>query len=167
MQYVMLTSSLREINASLGMEFASKICAVLYVFQFSESCCSFSISLGVLELVLHIYKVINLILPVLENSLFTPFWKQVGLWKHWSFPPFLAELWRSLGFGLWNYSFWKLVGSSCSGCYMHSFQSGIMCSGLAWYVLDVGRSCILLSLGGKNIMLDCGMHMGYNDSVSL
>ena len=31
---------------------------------------------------------------------------------------------------------------------------------------DVGRSCILLSLGGKNIMLDCGMHMGYNDSVS-
>ncbi|VDM20585.1 unnamed protein product [Hydatigera taeniaeformis] len=28
---------------------------------------------------------------------------------------------------------------------------------------DVGRSCILVSLGGKNIMLDCGMHMGYND----
>ncbi|KAG8222295.1 hypothetical protein J437_LFUL001837 [Ladona fulva] len=28
---------------------------------------------------------------------------------------------------------------------------------------DVGRSCILLSIGGKNIMLDCGMHMGYND----
>ncbi|XP_055863977.1 integrator complex subunit 11-like [Biomphalaria glabrata] len=28
---------------------------------------------------------------------------------------------------------------------------------------DVGRSCILISLGGKNIMLDCGMHMGYND----
>ncbi|KAK7865953.1 hypothetical protein R5R35_005018 [Gryllus longicercus] len=28
---------------------------------------------------------------------------------------------------------------------------------------DVGRSCILLSLGGKNIMLDCGMHMGFND----
>ncbi|XP_044729979.1 integrator complex subunit 11 [Chrysoperla carnea] len=28
---------------------------------------------------------------------------------------------------------------------------------------DVGRSCILLSMGGKNIMLDCGMHMGYND----
>lgn len=30
---------------------------------------------------------------------------------------------------------------------------------------DVGRSCILLSIGGKNIMLDCGMHMGYNDDV--
>jgi integrator complex subunit 11 len=28
---------------------------------------------------------------------------------------------------------------------------------------DVGRSCILISLGGRNIMLDCGMHMGYND----
>lgn len=31
---------------------------------------------------------------------------------------------------------------------------------------DVGRSCILVSVGGKNIMLDCGMHMGYNDDVS-
>ena len=28
---------------------------------------------------------------------------------------------------------------------------------------DVGRSCLLLSIGGKNVMLDCGMHMGYND----
>ena len=28
---------------------------------------------------------------------------------------------------------------------------------------DVGRSCILLSMGNKNIMLDCGMHMGYTD----
>lgn len=28
---------------------------------------------------------------------------------------------------------------------------------------DVGRSCILVTTGGKNIMLDCGMHMGYND----
>jgi predicted metal-dependent RNase len=26
---------------------------------------------------------------------------------------------------------------------------------------DVGRSCILLSINNKNIMLDCGMHMGY------
>ncbi|CAG03810.1 unnamed protein product [Tetraodon nigroviridis] len=31
---------------------------------------------------------------------------------------------------------------------------------------DVGRSCILVSIGGKNIMLDCGMHMGFNDDVS-
>ncbi|VDD83776.1 unnamed protein product [Mesocestoides corti] len=30
-------------------------------------------------------------------------------------------------------------------------------------LLYVGRSCILVSIGGKNIMLDCGMHMGYND----
>jgi len=28
---------------------------------------------------------------------------------------------------------------------------------------DVGRSCILLTIGGKRIMLDCGMHMGYQD----
>ncbi|TKR67003.1 hypothetical protein L596_023220 [Steinernema carpocapsae] len=28
---------------------------------------------------------------------------------------------------------------------------------------DVGRSCILVSIGGKNVMLDSGMHMGYND----
>lgn len=28
---------------------------------------------------------------------------------------------------------------------------------------DVGRSCILVAIGGKNIMLDCGMHMGYPD----
>ncbi len=28
---------------------------------------------------------------------------------------------------------------------------------------DVGRSCILVTVGGKNVMLDCGMHMGFND----
>ena len=28
---------------------------------------------------------------------------------------------------------------------------------------DVGRSCLLVAIGGKRIMLDCGMHMGYND----
>ncbi|KAI8877590.1 Metallo-hydrolase/oxidoreductase [Backusella circina FSU 941] len=28
---------------------------------------------------------------------------------------------------------------------------------------DVGRSCVLVTLGGKNIMFDCGMHMGYQD----
>lgn len=27
---------------------------------------------------------------------------------------------------------------------------------------DVGRSCVIVSLGGRNIMFDCGMHMGYN-----
>jgi predicted metal-dependent RNase len=30
---------------------------------------------------------------------------------------------------------------------------------------DVGRSCVLVSIGSKNVMLDCGMHMGYNDEV--
>jgi integrator complex subunit 11 len=29
---------------------------------------------------------------------------------------------------------------------------------------DVGRSCILVTLNGKTIMFDCGMHMGYNDA---
>lgn len=29
---------------------------------------------------------------------------------------------------------------------------------------DVGRSCLILSIGGRNIMLDCGMHMGYEDA---
>uniref|UniRef100_A0A0K0E023 Integrator complex subunit 11 n=1 Tax=Strongyloides stercoralis TaxID=6248 RepID=A0A0K0E023_STRER len=28
---------------------------------------------------------------------------------------------------------------------------------------DVGRSCILLKIGNKRIMLDCGIHMGYED----
>jgi Cft2 family RNA processing exonuclease len=30
---------------------------------------------------------------------------------------------------------------------------------------DVGRSCILITMGGKNIMLDCGLHMGFHDDV--
>ncbi len=29
---------------------------------------------------------------------------------------------------------------------------------------DVGRSCVLVTVGGRNVMFDCGMHMGYNDS---
>lgn len=29
---------------------------------------------------------------------------------------------------------------------------------------DVGRSCLILSIGGRNVMLDCGMHMGYEDA---
>lgn len=29
---------------------------------------------------------------------------------------------------------------------------------------DVGRSCILVSIGNKNVMFDCGMHMGYQDA---
>ncbi|KAJ3324037.1 Integrator complex subunit 11 [Blyttiomyces sp. JEL0837] len=28
---------------------------------------------------------------------------------------------------------------------------------------DVGRSCLILNIGGKNLMLDCGLHMAYND----
>ncbi|KAI9595538.1 beta-lactamase-like protein [Syncephalis fuscata] len=29
---------------------------------------------------------------------------------------------------------------------------------------DVGKSCVLVSIGNKNIMFDCGMHMGFNDA---
>jgi hypothetical protein len=25
----------------------------------------------------------------------------------------------------------------------------------------------LISIGGKNVMLDCGMHMGFNDEVKI
>ncbi|KAJ7530618.1 hypothetical protein O6H91_14G010800 [Diphasiastrum complanatum] len=28
---------------------------------------------------------------------------------------------------------------------------------------DVGKSCVIVTLGGKMIMFDCGMHMGYQD----
>lgn len=29
---------------------------------------------------------------------------------------------------------------------------------------EVGRSCSVVSLGGRRIMFDCGMHMGYHDA---
>ena len=28
---------------------------------------------------------------------------------------------------------------------------------------DIGKSCIIVTLGGRRIMFDCGMHMGYSD----
>lgn len=28
---------------------------------------------------------------------------------------------------------------------------------------DVGRSCVVVHIGGKTVMFDCGMHMGYHD----
>lgn len=28
---------------------------------------------------------------------------------------------------------------------------------------DVGRSCVIVTMNNRNIMFDCGMHMGYND----
>ena len=28
---------------------------------------------------------------------------------------------------------------------------------------DVGRSCLIVTLGGRRVMFDCGMHMGYRD----
>lgn len=28
---------------------------------------------------------------------------------------------------------------------------------------DVGRSCILVQIGDKRVIFDCGLHMGYND----
>jgi integrator complex subunit 11 len=28
---------------------------------------------------------------------------------------------------------------------------------------DIGRSCVVVTLGGRRVMFDCGMHMGYHD----
>jgi integrator complex subunit 11 len=28
---------------------------------------------------------------------------------------------------------------------------------------DVGKSCVVVRLGGKTFMFDCGMHLGYQD----
>ncbi|XP_019054992.1 PREDICTED: cleavage and polyadenylation specificity factor subunit 3-II-like [Nelumbo nucifera] len=28
---------------------------------------------------------------------------------------------------------------------------------------EVGKSCVVVSIGGKSIMCDCGMHIGYLD----
>lgn len=28
---------------------------------------------------------------------------------------------------------------------------------------EVGKSCVVVSINGKRIMFDCGMHMGYDD----
>lgn len=27
----------------------------------------------------------------------------------------------------------------------------------------MGRSCVVVHIGGKTVMFDCGMHMGYHD----
>jgi len=29
---------------------------------------------------------------------------------------------------------------------------------------EVGKSCVVVTMGGKRIMFDCGMHMGHHDS---
>ena len=29
---------------------------------------------------------------------------------------------------------------------------------------EVGRSCVIVGIGGRTLMFDCGMHMGYSDS---
>jgi integrator complex subunit 11 len=29
---------------------------------------------------------------------------------------------------------------------------------------DVGRSCVVVTIGGRRVMFDCGMHMGFSDS---
>ena len=29
---------------------------------------------------------------------------------------------------------------------------------------DIGKSCSVVSIGGRRILFDCGMHMGYNDA---
>jgi integrator complex subunit 11 len=29
---------------------------------------------------------------------------------------------------------------------------------------EVGKSCVVVTIGGKRVMFDCGMHMGHHDS---
>ncbi len=47
------------------------------------------------------------------------------------------------------------------GCITVQYRYSHGCS----LLLDVGRSCVLVTLGGRTVMFDCGMHMGYNDAV--
>ena len=28
---------------------------------------------------------------------------------------------------------------------------------------EVGKSCVVVTIGGKRVMFDCGMHMGHHD----
>ena len=50
----------------------------------------------------------------------------------------------------------------CDGLYSNDLSTNIKVTPLG-AGQDVGRSCILVTLNGKNIMFDCGMHMGYQD----
>jgi len=29
---------------------------------------------------------------------------------------------------------------------------------------EVGRSCVLVGMGGATLMMDCGLHMGFSDA---
>jgi hypothetical protein len=49
---------------------------------------------------------------------------------------------------------------SCYSWYMYEYRYRKCILGAGQ---DVGRSCIIMSIGGKTIMFDCGMHMAYND----
>uniref|UniRef100_A0A8D3CYK3 Integrator complex subunit 11 n=1 Tax=Scophthalmus maximus TaxID=52904 RepID=A0A8D3CYK3_SCOMX len=69
----------------------------------------------------------------------------------------VCSRWSFLG----NWVLSVISGCLLSRCLPHDFTFPLQGAGQ-----DVGRSCILVSIGGKNIMLDCGMHMGYNDDVS-
>lgn len=40
----------------------------------------------------------------------------------------------------------------------------MVCSLFAGAGQDVGRSCVVVRIGGKTLMFDCGMHMGYQDA---
>jgi len=51
------------------------------------------------------------------------------------------------------FCFWNLHGFKMSNITVTPLGAG----------QDVGRSCLLVCIGGKRVMLDCGMHMGYND----
>ena len=46
-------------------------------------------------------------------------------------------------------------------CWVCTQAMRVVCLGAGQ---DVGRSCVVVTLGGRNIMFDCGMHMGFNDA---
>uniref|UniRef100_A0AC35TUX5 Integrator complex subunit 11 n=1 Tax=Rhabditophanes sp. KR3021 TaxID=114890 RepID=A0AC35TUX5_9BILA len=60
-----------------------------------------------------------------------------------------------------------LMDAHLSNCHRESIPmqrlkyEDLVCLGAG---CDVGRSCVLLQIGGKNVMLDCGIHMGYEDA---
>ena len=53
---------------------------------------------------------------------------------------------------------------ACKGCVIVEVCVCVCnCPCLTGAGQDVGKSCVIVTVGGKNIMFDCGMHMGYQD----
>ncbi|RZR85987.1 hypothetical protein BHM03_00013077 [Ensete ventricosum] len=65
-----------------------------------------------------------------------------------------------------------VLGNSCNPALLRSlflcvFLFSLVQCGSAYFTgagQEVGKSCVVVSMGGKRIMFDCGMHMGYLDN---